>query len=267
MKIESLYPPHKANMADKKDSTFKDEFLSNINIDENLISIIVAVVVIFITLGIFFLWRRKKLSRRSVLVMGLCDSGKTLLFTRLLQNKFVLTYTSMKENTGDFISNKRSLKIVDIPGHERIRAKFYDQYKLSARGIIYVIDGVTIQKELRDVAEFLYTLMTDLNSISYNLPVAIVCNKQDQTMAKGSTVIRSLLEKEMNMLRVTKTSQLQSTLDGSDKNTFLGKKDKDFSFDHLYPLKVEFMETCAMNKNADNPPDLESVMSWLAKVA
>ncbi|XP_071446176.1 signal recognition particle receptor subunit beta [Hetaerina americana] len=244
-----------------------DNILSSMKEDEQLIAIIVGIIVILITLGIFVLWRKKKHSRRSVLLMGLCDSGKTLIFSRILENMYVMTHTSMKENVGEFVSKKGSLKVVDIPGHERIRNKFFDQHKTSARGIIYVIDSVTIQKELRDVAEFLYNLLTDPMVNSHCVPLAIVCNKQDQTIAKGSTVIRNLLEKEMNMLRVTKSNQLQSTVEASNNNTFLGKQGKDFNFDHLYPIKVEFFESTALNKNPDNPPDVDSITSWLHKVA
>lgn len=44
---------------------------------------------------------------------------------------------------------------------------------------------------------FLYTLLSDLVVANHSLSFLILCNKQDQTMAKGCTVIRSLLEKEM----------------------------------------------------------------------
>lgn len=42
---------------------------------------------------------------------------------------------------------------------------------------------------------YLYTVLADkaLGSI----PVIVVCNKQDETMAKGKSVIETLLEKEM----------------------------------------------------------------------
>lgn len=49
--------------------------------------------------------------------------------------------------------SQNSLRIVDIPGQERLRNKFFDQYKNSAKAIIYVVDSVTIQKDIRDVAE------------------------------------------------------------------------------------------------------------------
>jgi len=45
------------------------------------------------------------------------------------------------------------LRIIDIPGHERLRAKFFDECKQAAKGIVYVIDSVTVQKDIQDVAE------------------------------------------------------------------------------------------------------------------
>jgi len=45
------------------------------------------------------------------------------------------------------------LRIVDIPGHERLRGKFFDEYKQAAKGIVYIIDSVTAQKDIQDVAE------------------------------------------------------------------------------------------------------------------
>jgi len=35
--------------------------------------------------------------------MGLSDSGKTLIFVRLLHSKFIETYTSTKENLGHIL--------------------------------------------------------------------------------------------------------------------------------------------------------------------
>lgn len=54
-----------------------------------------------------------------------------------------------------------------------------------------------MQKEVKDVAEFLYFILTDTVVYSNGPKILILCNKQDETLAKGSSVIRSLLEKEM----------------------------------------------------------------------
>jgi GTPase SAR1 family protein len=54
----------------------------------------------------FFLWRYKKTARKAVLLMGLSDAGKTLIYTQLLHHKFVRTHTSVKENSGEYAFGK-----------------------------------------------------------------------------------------------------------------------------------------------------------------
>lgn len=51
---------------------------------------------------------------------------------------------------------QKTLRLVDLPGQERLRNKYFDQYKSSAKAIVYVVDSVTIQKEIRDVAEWVF---------------------------------------------------------------------------------------------------------------
>lgn len=89
------------------------------------------------------------------------------------------------------------VRIVDIPGHERLRNKFFEQFKSATRAIVYVIDSVTLQKDIRDVAEYLYNILTDPLVSSYSPSLLILCNKQDMPLAKGSNAIKSILEKEM----------------------------------------------------------------------
>lgn len=126
-----------------------------------------------------------------------------------------------------------------------------------------MIDSVTFQKDIRDVAEFLYNLLSD--PVVQKKSVLILCNKQDQTMAKGSVVIKTLLEKEMNLLRMTKTSQLEAT-DASSTNFFLGKQGKDFEFS-LLDTSIEFAECSAFNKDSDTSADIDQLNSWLKKIA
>lgn len=65
------------------------------------------------------------------------------------------TFTSIAENIGEFkvATNGATIRVVDIPGHERLRGKFFDQYKGSAKAIAFLVDSVTLQKDIRDVAE------------------------------------------------------------------------------------------------------------------
>ncbi|KAK8757196.1 hypothetical protein V5799_000099 [Amblyomma americanum] len=83
-------------------------------------------------------------------------------------------------------------------------------------------------------------------------------------MAKSSKVIQSLLEKEMNVLRTTQVSALESTEGQANNNTFLGKRGKDFQFADVWPIAVDFLEF-----SAEEPQEsqLSLLTSWLAKVA
>lgn len=88
-----------------------------------------------------------------MLLAGLCDSGKTLIYSMVLNGSDVETFTSLKENFGFLTLPNGMLRVVDLPGHERLRLRLLDAYKNSTKALVYVIDSSTIQKEIKDVAE------------------------------------------------------------------------------------------------------------------
>lgn len=188
---------------------------------------------------------------------GLCDSGKTFVFSQLLYHKARETFTSISENIGEYQCGKGSVRIVDIPGHERLRAKFFEQYKNTAKGIVFVIDSVTLQKDVRDVADYLYTILCD--NLIASIPILILCNKQDEAMAKAPGAIKIILEKELNLIRTTRASQLQSVDNSEKKEIFLGKEGKDFEFSHL-TQNVQILESSALKK------ELNHLSDWIDRV-
>lgn len=83
-------------------------------------------------------------------------------------------------------------------------------------------------------------------------------------MAKSCTVIKALLEKELNLLRQTKINQLEAT-DVTSSNIFLGKSNRDFEFDHLNS-KVEFAGSSAFVKDPETPAQIEALDAWLQNI-
>lgn len=212
----------------------------------------------------------RKSSRRGVLLIGLCDSGKTLLFVRLLTGNYRNTQTSITDSSAVYkVSNDKgsSVTLIDLPGHESLRLQFLEKFKAAARAIVFVVDSVAFQREVKDVAEFLYQVLTDCTLLRNAPPLLIACNKQDVTMAKSAKLIQQQLEKELNTLRVTR-SAAPSILDGSASGGTapLGKKGKEFGFSQL-PMPVELAECSARGKAEDGSADLEDVEKWLARVA
>jgi signal recognition particle receptor subunit beta len=97
-----------------------------------------------------------------VLICGPCDSGKTTLLSQLVLGKPVLTYTSMVLNTIPWqVEGRPSINLLDVPGHERIRGSVVEEFSSSARGILYVVDSNTVAKQVRDVAQFLHTILSN----------------------------------------------------------------------------------------------------------
>ncbi|KAK7078490.1 hypothetical protein SK128_023087 [Halocaridina rubra] len=232
--------------------------------EENIFRAQVAVALLVGLITIFLLWRllRGGSKKRGVLLLGLCESGKTLLFSLLCHNSDVLSVTSLKESVGEYVFGKKSLTMYDLPGHERIRMASFEKAKNLARGIIFMIDSGTVQKDVRDVAEFLYIILSD-GAIQNNRPkVLIVCNKQDHSLARSAQLIQKTLEKEINLLRVTRANQLQSVGEGENNNSFLGRTGQDFEFSHLSPIKVDFVEVVTKGHEKLGP-----VTSWLERLA
>lgn len=61
----------------------------------------------FLSVIFLFVWRKGRVSRRGICLVGLCESGKTLIFSQLIYKKAVESFTSMKENVGVLdIANK-----------------------------------------------------------------------------------------------------------------------------------------------------------------
>ena len=133
-----------------------------------------------------------------VLICGPSDSGKTTLVGQLVAGKAVETYTSMVENSFPWqVEGRPDIRLVDVPGSERVRVGLIDQFSPSARALLYVVDSNTVGRQVRDVAEFLHSVLASPAVAANRPPLLVFCNKQDGSLAKGALAIQALLEKEI----------------------------------------------------------------------
>nr|QBH73246.1 putative ARL3 [Isotomurus palustris] len=227
------------------------------------VPVIIAIVLVLLTLVYFFTKKAKK--GRSVLLVGACESGKTELFARIVGGPVVQTVTSLVPNELEYTpkNGKAELVIKDLPGHDRVRIKFWDSNKVASRGIVCVVDAAGGNKGIRDAADVIYQVLTDSSVLSTRPAILIFANKQDLPMAKGSKVIRNQLEKELTTLRMTKSASLQSTRGKDSGSKVLGRSEEDFDFDHMTQLQIDFAEGCAIKEENQ----LSAVFSWLDKIA
>ncbi|CAH8500440.1 unnamed protein product [Schistosoma curassoni] len=222
--------------------------------DTSLYPIVIAVVVCFVTVILYWLSVRKRL--KNVLFIGACDSGKTTLFSSIVYGNPSSTFTSLNENVGNLKTDKKALVLVDVPGHDKVRNEIIHKYKSDTLALVFVIDSKSIQSDVKDVAEFLYNILVDKVFIKNRVKLLVACNKQDATTAKGVSVVTHLLEKELNTLTFTRTGALAG-LDQSTIST-LTKPGVTFTFAKSR-LPVDFVEISATNNSS-------AIHKWLVQL-
>ena len=51
---------------------------------------------------------------------------------------------------------------------------------------------------------------------------------------------------------------------GASKRVHLGKEGKDFEFDDIYPIKIEFMKCSGLGKSEDSSGDIHNIKEWIS---
>ncbi|MQM03330.1 hypothetical protein Taro_036114 [Colocasia esculenta] len=182
-------------------------------------------------LGPFF--KRKK--SNTIVLSGLSGSGKTVLFHQLRDgSSHQGSVTSMESNDDCFVLHSESerknkikpVRVVDIPGHSRLRAKL-DDFLQQAAGIVFVVDALDFLPNCQTVAEYLYDILTKASVVKKRTPVLILCNKTDKVTAHTKDFIRKQLEKDVDKLRTSRAAI--STADVTSEHT-LGVPGEKFAF-------------------------------------
>ncbi|KAJ1675210.1 hypothetical protein EV182_001720 [Spiromyces aspiralis] len=171
--------------------------------------------------------------QNTVMILGPMNSGKTTLWAQV------------------------SVHLMDIPGHPKLRGEF-DQYTPITKGIIFMVDSSALGSDVQDTAEYvhirgvlhcgagilglhLYDILIDKHVQNNEIPILIVCHKQDRKGALGKDRVFELLASEIDKLRSTRQNALQEHdadehgggAENDERAQFLGLDGKSFEFDDL----------------------------------
>merc|ERR1712046_418282 len=123
---------------------------------------------------------RGNLKGDSILFLGLSQSGKTYMVCKHGKSS---SDPKTVSNLMEYETNeKKKLKLVDIPGNDRIRKSELEKYKKGVRGIVFVVNSQTISSEIRDVAELVFSILTDYTIHSKQPKILIAANQQDGSL-------------------------------------------------------------------------------------
>jgi signal recognition particle receptor subunit beta len=189
------------------------------------------------------------------------------------------------------LSPQKTVRIIDVPGHPRIRNQFSD-FLSDAKSIAFVVDANSISRNSVTVAEHLHQILHAITSLppSHHTPTLLVlCNKSDllkTSAASGSAStlavnrVKTVLERELEKRRLAQSggvgieglgeegerSEMGGLECGADGNS-------PFRFDEWEGGEVMFMGTSAKleagsekqsSLNEKGEADgLASLMEWL----
>ncbi|KAI0818641.1 signal recognition particle receptor beta subunit-domain-containing protein [Irpex lacteus] len=165
---------------------------------------------------VFFAVRRKSQSKgSSLLLVGPSDGGKTAILSTLVYKRTLRTHSSMQTNMASISlpPSSKALRIVDVPGHPRIRDQFRE-YMPDAKAVAFVVDASTVSRNGAAVAEHLHHVLHVLTSLppSQSPPAfAILAHKCDALKASASATaeqlainrVRTILERELDKRRTS----------------------------------------------------------------
>ena len=67
---------------------------------QQVMALVIGILVGILTLAVLFWLAKRKKRGRTIMIAGICESGKTSMFARLVHKKSVATYTSARDNFG-----------------------------------------------------------------------------------------------------------------------------------------------------------------------
>ncbi|VDN98555.1 unnamed protein product [Rodentolepis nana] len=224
----------------------------------------IIILAVFFLLFLAFYLSLGSSKKSTVLITGPCESGKTAMLVMLTHKKMPMTFTSLSPNIEEYhqkVKSSNTFKLIDVPGLEKLRFGFINKEKSCTAGIIYVIDSTTFQKNIKDVAEYLYDLMTDETLARSRTPFLIACNKSDLPEAKKMAAIEEHLEMELTTLSRTKAEGLASLEGHKETRVPLVKNTNEkFTFASCKHHAVTFVETSVTSE------DIGQVRLWLERL-
>ena len=156
----------------------------------------------------------------AIVLMGPKGSGKTCAWQSFAycEQKFgTCTSVEINELTEDVKGKdargrevtKRKVRVIDVPGHPKLRREAMLWLK-QAKAVVFVVYSVTVANERKEVAQFLFSILSDETFQRRRLPLMLACNKGEKLTAHPPDFIRKRLEREIEAVRRAAEGELPS---------------------------------------------------------
>ncbi|KAF8519471.1 P-loop containing nucleoside triphosphate hydrolase protein [Hysterangium stoloniferum] len=229
----------------------------------------------------------------SILLTGSSDSGKTAIQCALVYGSVSPTHTSLQP-TESLIQLHSSLnkphygKLVDIPGHARIRDRF-KEFLPNAKAVVFVVDASTIARNGPEVAEHLHRILHAITSLppSRRQPsLVILAHKCDLLTSSSSNAalavsrVRTILERELEKRKESQAGSVGVGQLGDDEDAdgemggleCSGVKGKGFKFQEWEGGEIQILgSSVSIGKTTHDPEKaadgLADFKQWLYELS
>ncbi|KAL1757190.1 signal recognition particle receptor beta subunit-domain-containing protein [Schizophyllum commune] len=176
---------------------------------QNLALAALAVAILLVSVLVLFTKRRSATKGNALLLVGPPDAGKSAILSALVYKHTLPTHASLQTNSAfaTLPNLKQPLRIIDVPGHPRVRDQFRAHLP-EARAVAFVVDASTVSRNGARVAEHLHTLLRALSHLPPSQPtpaLAILAHKSDLLKAGAPALaasrVRTVLERELERRR------------------------------------------------------------------
>ncbi|KAJ6623474.1 signal recognition particle receptor beta subunit-domain-containing protein [Mycena sp. CBHHK59/15] len=187
---------------------------------QTLTIVSLSLAIICLAILVSFTRRKSRSVGNSLLLVGPPDGGKTAILSTLVYDQTLPTHTSLQTNASVVAlpALKKTLTMVDIPGHPRIRDQV-NEYIADAKAIAFVVDASTVSRNGPAVAEHLHIILNALTSLppSQTLPSLLILAHKSDLLKSGTAAsaatsetlainrVKTILERELEKRRVSQS--------------------------------------------------------------
>ncbi|EJU05332.1 P-loop containing nucleoside triphosphate hydrolase protein [Dacryopinax primogenitus] len=132
-----------------------------------------------IVVTLFLVNRKSQKNKiRNVLLVGPLESGKTALFANMVYEQHLPSHTSLQPNIGLLQQDKKTFRLIDIPGHPRIRSRFRE-HLATVDGLVFTVDANTVARNGVAVAEHLHLVLSAVQPLSRSPRLLLLATHAD----------------------------------------------------------------------------------------
>ncbi|KAF8447562.1 hypothetical protein L210DRAFT_2803493 [Boletus edulis BED1] len=272
------------------------------NLSTTNVALLSLAIALFLLVVVLYTRGKSKSKGNAVLLVGPPDAGKTAILSNLAYSQTLPSHTSLQTNSVHMtLSPSKMLRVIDVPGHPRIRDQFREHLK-DGNVVVFVVDCSTISRNGSVVAEYassigysrvdmllttvtrhLHNVLQAITSLppTHSIPTLLILAHKTDLLKTGASLssasevaitrVRTILERELEKRRASQSGgvgveSLGAEGEGMEVDGL--ECSGTFKFSEWEGGDVEFLSTWVKvgeDKEESGKDGLDDLKDWLSQ--